>query len=170
MKFPLAVTAALVCAGTALVVPSARAADVSATMSVDAKFKALDADRDGFVTKAEAKRYPDYGKAFDEADQDRDGKLNADEFVKSEAIYQRLRAAAYVDDSVITAKVKAALLKEMKSLDVKVETQQGRVLLSGFVADQSQRTKARQVAASVTGVVKVEDRLALKGDSGGRSR
>lgn len=156
------VKAALVLAGIALVTPAAMAAQVSATMSVDAKFNALDTNQDGFITKSEVKRYRDYDKAFDEADLNRDGKLNADEFVKAEAMYQRRQAAAYFDDSVITAKVKAALVKEMKSLDVSVETRRGRVLLSGFVDDSAQRAKAIQIAASVNGVVKVEDGLALK--------
>ncbi|MBI2961195.1 MAG: BON domain-containing protein [Betaproteobacteria bacterium] len=165
MKVRLAtVAAALVCAGMAPAAPVAWAAEVAATMSVEAKFQALDANRSGFITKGEVRRYRDYGRAFDEADQDRDGKLNADEFIKSEAIYQRLRAAEYIDDSIITAKVKAALLKEMNSADVKVETQRGRVLLSGHVADKAQRAKALKVAASVSGVVKVEDRLAFKSD------
>ncbi|MBI2320310.1 MAG: BON domain-containing protein [Betaproteobacteria bacterium] len=149
-------------AAAALATSAAWAAEVSPTMSVEAKFQVLDTNHDGFVSKDEVKRYRGYGKAFDEADQNRDGKLNAEEFVKSEAIYQRMQAAAYVDDSVITAKVKTALVRAMKSLDVKVETQRGHVLLSGFVADQAQRDKALQVAASVGGVVKVEDGLALK--------
>lgn len=153
---------ALVYAGTVLATSAAQAAEVSATMSVDAKFRALDTNEDGVISKDEVKRYRNYGKAFDEADQNRDGKLNAEEFIKSESVYQRMQAAAYIDDSVITTKVKAALLKEMKSLDVKVETERGRVLLSGFVADQAQRDKALQVAAAVGGVVKVEDGMALR--------
>lgn len=154
--------AALVLAGIALATPAAMAAEVSATMSVDTKFHALDTNHDSFITKAEMKRYREYDKAFDEADLNRDGKLSADEFVKAESIYQRLQAAEYVDDSILTAKVKAALVKEMKSLDVSVETYRGHVLLSGFVADRTQRAKAIQVAGSVNGVVKVEDGLVLK--------
>src|SRR3990172_3132646 len=49
--------------------------------------------------------------AFDEADDNHDGRLDASEFVKSQAIYERMRAKAVVTDSVITAKVKAALVK-----------------------------------------------------------
>jgi hyperosmotically inducible protein len=135
--------------------------EISSTMSVDAKFRALDADNDGLVSKAEVMRYRGYDKAFDEADQNNDGRLSAAEFVKAESIYQRQSAGRYVDDSVITAKVKAALLKQLKSLDVKVETQGGHVLLSGFVSDQAERAKALQLAASVDGVVKVEDGMVV---------
>lgn len=156
------VKAALVLAGIALASPAAMAAQVSPTMSVDAKFRALDANEDGFVTKNEMKRYRQYDKAFDEADLNHDSKLSPDEFVKAESIYQRLQAAEYFDDSVITAKVKAALVKEMKSLKVSVETRRGQVLLSGFVDDNAQRTKAIQVAASINGVIKVADGLVVK--------
>lgn len=157
-----AVKAALVFAGVTLAAPPAMAAQASATMAADAKFRARDTNCDGVITKSEMKRYREYDKAFDEADLNRDGKLNAGEFSRAEAIYQRLQAAEYVDDSFITAKVKAALLKQMKLPDVGVETRRGRVLLTGFVSDKAQRTKAIQVAASVDGVVKVEDGLALR--------
>ena len=162
-RYRTSVATALVLAGIALGVRSAMAVDVAATMSVDEKFHALDTNYDGFITKNEMKRYRGYDRAFEDADLNHDGKLGLDEFVKAEAIYQRLGAAQFIDDSVITAKVKAALLKEMKSGDVSVETHRGHVLLSGLVSDKAQRTKAIQVAASVSGVVKVEDGLALKG-------
>jgi len=105
-----------------------------------------------------------YARAFEQADDNRDGRLDPDEFVKAESIYDRLQAAAYVEDSVITAKVKAALLKQPKlnSLDVNVETYRGQVLLSGFVDDAGQRAKAIQVASSVKGVVGVKDGLVLR--------
>lgn len=156
-------------AGVALVVLGASlnalpAAAEDAAMSVQEKFRALDTDHDGFLSRAEAQKRRDYTRAFTEADQNRDGKLDADEFIKAEAIYGRQQAATYVDDSFITAKVKAALLKQeqLKSLSVSVETYKGHVLLSGFVDDAKQRDKAIQVASSVRGVVEVKDGLALK--------
>ncbi len=149
---------ALTCAGLA---PSGSAEEITAEMSADAKFRALDANHDGFLTKDELKRYPHYGEAFDEADQNHDGRLSSAEFVKAESIYQRELAGHYVDDSIITAKVKAALIKQMKSLEVKVETKNGRVLLSGFVPDEAQRAQAIQVARSVDGVVDVENGLVI---------
>lgn len=158
----LAAMAAPVCAGVALAAPAAMVMHVSAPIPVDAKFRARDTNRDGFITKSEMKRYRDYDKAFDHADLNRDGKLSAGEFAKAEAIYQRLQAADHVDDSFITAKVKAALQKQMNLSDVIVETRRGRVLLTGVVDDKAQRTKAIQVAASVDGVVQVENGLGLK--------
>jgi len=155
--------AAVVFIGWALTA-AADAAGTQAGHAPKSKFELLDANHDGFVSKAEVRRYPGYAKAFDEADENHDGKLDRDEFIKAQAIYERMEAAEFVDDSLITARVKAALLKEpkLKSLDVSVETFRGHVLLSGFVDNASQRARALQVAASVSGVVGVKDRMALK--------
>lgn len=128
------------------------------------KFEQLDANHDGFISKAEVRRFEDYAKAFEEADENHDGKLDRDEFIKAESIYGRMQAAEFIDDSLITARVKAAMLKEpkLKSLDVSVETFRGHVLLSGFVDNASQRAKVRQIAASVSGVVGVKDGMVVK--------
>jgi osmotically-inducible protein OsmY len=71
----------------------------------------------------------------------------------------------YIDDSTITTKVKTALLAdpEVSGLDVKVETFKGVVQLSGFVNDQRQATRAVEIARSVNGVRKVENKLSVKG-------
>lgn len=65
--------------------------------------------------------------------------------MKAQAIYDRVRAKAYIEDSVITAKVKAALVKdpEVKALEVSVETSQGVVLLAGFVDNEKQVRRAQ---------------------------
>jgi hyperosmotically inducible protein len=70
-----------------------------------------------------------------------------------------------IDDSFVTASVKSALLAEeaVKSLDIKVETHNGEVLLSGFVNDQSQIDLAHKVASGVSGVKTVDNKLSLKG-------
>src|SRR4051812_4285281 len=67
----------------------------------------------------------------------------------------------YVDDSTITAKVKAALVKDpvVKALDVKVETFKGSVQLSGFVNSEAEKTQAGSVAAAVSGVTGVRNDL-----------
>ena len=71
----------------------------------------------------------------------------------------------YVDDTVITAKVKAAVLNEpsLKSAEVNVETFKGVVQLSGFVSDAGDVPKAGQVARSVKGVTSVKNDLRIKG-------
>ncbi len=69
-----------------------------------------------------------------------------------------------VDDTVITSRVKAALLedKAAKSLDISVETRKGEVMLSGFVATKSQMSLAENIAAKQTGVKTVRNELSLK--------
>ena len=153
---------ALAVSGAMLAATPAGAAN--ALMPVQEKFRSFDTDRDGYISRTEVQKVRGYARAFEQADDNRDGRLDPDEFVKAESIYDRLQAAAYVEDSVITAKVKAALLKQPKlnSLDVNVETYRGQVLLSGFVDDAGQRAKAIQVASSVKGVVGVKDGLVLR--------
>lgn len=70
----------------------------------------------------------------------------------------------YVDDTVITTKVKAALLKDdsVKSFQVSVETMKGVVQLSGFVNTAMQKANAGRDAAAVNGVVSVENNLIVK--------
>lgn len=69
-----------------------------------------------------------------------------------------------VDDSVITTKVKSALLTEkgIDSADVSVETFKGRVLLSGYVKSPDQRQRAEGLARQVTGVKEVNNKLEVK--------
>ena len=71
----------------------------------------------------------------------------------------------YVDDSVITAKVKAAVFNEstLKSSEINVETFKGVVQLSGFVSSQTDINKAVQVAEGVGGVKSVKNAMTLKG-------
>ncbi|MNO33949.1 Osmotically-inducible protein Y precursor [compost metagenome] len=80
-----------------------------------------------------------------------------------------------VSDIAITSKVKSALLmeKDVNSFDIKVNTFNGTVQLTGFVDSQWQIDKAVQVAASVNGVRSVTNDLVHKpavgtpmGDSG----
>lgn len=70
-----------------------------------------------------------------------------------------------IDDSVVTAKVKSALLNDpdVKSIDFKVETRKGEVLLSGFAANQLQIDRAMAVTQAVAGVKGVDNKVSLKG-------
>ena len=70
----------------------------------------------------------------------------------------------YVDDTVITAKVKAAVLNEptLKSAEINVETFKGIVQLSGFVNSQGDINKAVEVARRVGGVKSVKNDMRLK--------
>ena len=70
----------------------------------------------------------------------------------------------YVDDSVITTKVKAAIFNDatLKVNEINVETFKGVVQLSGFVRSQADIDKAVQVARGVTGVKSVKNDMRLK--------
>jgi len=70
----------------------------------------------------------------------------------------------YVDDSVITAKVKAAVLNDssLKSAEINVETFKGVVQLSGFVNSQADIDRAVEVARGVAGVKSVKNDMRLK--------
>jgi osmotically-inducible protein OsmY len=70
----------------------------------------------------------------------------------------------YVDDTVITAKVKAAVFNEpsLKSAEINVETFKGVVQLSGFVNSQADINKAVEVARGVAGVTSVKNAMRLK--------
>jgi len=70
----------------------------------------------------------------------------------------------YVDDSVITTKVKAAVFNEpmLKSAEINVETFKGVVQLSGFVSSASAANKAVDVARTVGGVKSVKNDMRIK--------
>lgn len=70
----------------------------------------------------------------------------------------------FMDDSAITAKVKAALVdhESIKSTDISVKTDQKVVTLSGFVESQAQAEEAVTVAKGVEGVSSVSDKLHVR--------
>lgn len=70
----------------------------------------------------------------------------------------------YVDDAVITTKVKTAIFNEpsLKSAEINVETFKGVVQLSGFVSSRSNMLTAVNVARGVSGVTSVRDDMRLK--------
>lgn len=69
-----------------------------------------------------------------------------------------------VDDSLITAKVKSALMANanVKSFDFKVETHKGEVQLSGFVDSPAQVYTATEIASAIEGVKSVKNNVTLK--------
>lgn len=70
----------------------------------------------------------------------------------------------YIDDTVVTTKVKSALLaeKNLKSTEISVETFKGRVQLSGFVSSQADANRAVQITKGVAGVRAVENDMRIK--------
>lgn len=72
----------------------------------------------------------------------------------------------FIDDSAITANVKAALLadKETPGMSIQVETFKGRVQLSGFVNNEEQVKRAAEVAGRMKGVKQVINNITVKSD------
>lgn len=85
-------------------------------------------------------------------------------FIGCAATHKRESTGQYVDDSVITTKVKAAIFDEptLKTLQINVKTFKGTVQLSGFVDSASSVRKASEVAAGVEGVREVKNDLIVK--------
>lgn len=73
-------------------------------------------------------------------------------------------AGEYVDDSVITIKVKSLLAADafLKSFQISVETYQGTVQLSGFVNSQKAVDKAGETVRNVKGVKSIKNNLIVK--------
>lgn len=77
---------------------------------------------------------------------------------------QGTKAGVAIDDTEITAKVKAAIFAEpgLKTLQISVDTVRGVVTLSGSVDSQPSSNRAKELASAVAGVKEVENRLVLK--------
>ena len=74
-------------------------------------------------------------------------------------------AGEQIDDTVLTAQVKAALIGDpvTKARSIDVEVFKGRVQLNGFVDSAAERSQAATVAGRVAGVSAVDNNLKLKG-------
>jgi hyperosmotically inducible protein len=70
----------------------------------------------------------------------------------------------YIDDTVLTTKVKAAIFNEptLKSAEINVETFKGVVQLSGFVSSQAAINKAAEIARGISGVRSVKNDMRVK--------
>ena len=70
----------------------------------------------------------------------------------------------YIDDSVITSKVKTAIFNEpaLTSAEINVETFKGVVQLSGFVNSQSDINRAATIARGIKGVQSVKNDMQIK--------
>lgn len=73
----------------------------------------------------------------------------------------------YIDDKMLGMKVKGALDDSdvYKFPDVKVNTYNGTVQLTGFVDTAEQKTKAEEIVRNVQGVASVQNQITLKGDT-----
>jgi osmotically-inducible protein OsmY len=77
-------------------------------------------------------------------------------------------AGRVVDDSVVTGKVKAALVADpvTKAHQINVETFQGTVQLSGFVDSNEAKSRASEIARTTEGVKDVKNSLQIRDTTG----
>jgi len=163
----------------AAIAPLAATGQVRAQNATEAPtnpfFLKLDTNRDRFISPEEAKQDKRIDSVFGQADMNKDGKLDEDEFLKAVSISGRetvvntvtgAEAAAqqYALDLELTVKVKTALVraKGFPSTDVTIQTNKGRVMLAGFVDSQEQIALAGKLAAGETGVKTVINNLMVK--------
>jgi osmotically-inducible protein OsmY len=75
------------------------------------------------------------------------------------------RTGVAVDDTVITTKVKSALLADQRvsGMKVHVDTYGGRVTLSGVAKTPGERQAASEITRSIAGVRQVENRIVVQG-------
>ncbi len=134
--------------------------DATALPGPRADFVALDRNRDGIISKVEALANPEVHKRFATFDLDRDGMLSEAEYALAMDDNQK----RVLQDTAITARVKAALLAEkgIPSLSISVETYEGRVQLSGFVGAAEIASRAGRVTAGVSGVRTVHNNIAVR--------
>jgi len=80
------------------------------------------------------------------------------------ALHPATSVGTKLDDTVLTSKVKAALMDsaDVKSGQINVETEGGIVQLSGFVTGEGMKERAGKVAAGVSGVKSVDNVLIVK--------
>lgn len=84
--------------------------------------------------------------------------------VNSVAVAPDTSMGTKLDDSLVTGKVKAALMDaaDVKSLQINVETHDGVTQLAGFVASETMKDKAGRITASVDGVKRVDNVLVVR--------
>jgi osmotically-inducible protein OsmY len=123
-------------------------------------FDGLDKNRDGYLGKEEVAGDKEMAKRFEKFDANKDGRWTLDDYIKA----HKDNDARITTDSAITTKVKTSLLTEkgIPSTSISVETYEGTVQLSGFVATAAIKEQAGKVTAGVSGVKGVANSLVVK--------
>ena len=132
---------------------------------LQSEFKKLDINQDSKLSREEAAQDKDLVGKFTQADNNKDGILDVKEYGDFKSAVQQKHIGTFLDDSKVTAKVKAELLKDvgMKGLEISVETHKGEVILSGFVETDQQIRRAVEIASGVRGVQSIKNSLVVKG-------
>ena len=131
---------------------------------LQSEFNKLDTNHNRLLSQQEATIDVDFSDRFKAADINSDGVLAVDEYNAFKSHAQQARIQTYLDDSTVTAKIKAELIRDagMHGLDISVETHHGDVILSGFVDNQLQLRRAMQIASGIRGVRSIKNGLVIK--------
>ena len=132
---------------------------------LETEFRKLDLNHDDRLSSEEVARDKDFTGNFARADTNGDGVLIADEYGNFKSAAQQKRLELFLDDSAVTARVKAELVKDsgVKGLNISVETYKGEVILSGFVENEAQVRRVVEIASGVRGVQTVKNGLSVRG-------
>ena len=134
-------------------------------VSASAKFDQYDMNHDGVLSKQEALHAGVDAQHFSIADKNQDGSLDKNEFALALAGQTGHPYRRFIDDSILTTKVKTVLLEHEKlnSLEVHVQSHYGKVRLTGTVDNKLQKLEIAKITAGVKGVNQVVDELKVKG-------
>jgi len=124
-----------------------------------------DHNADGAISLDEYLAHEKTTQAFKDADADKNGRLDENEYIKARAIDDRMKIGEIIDDAWITTKVKAMLLKDsgLAGLKVEVDTKDGVVTLSGQAESGKQIDQAVRIAGAIKGVKEVKNALDAPG-------
>jgi hyperosmotically inducible protein len=140
-------------------------ATAASTLRLDTpQFDKFDSNGDARVSLEEFKAQHQDVRAFTQADLNKDGWLDQDEYLKAMAITSRLPVADLISDSWITTKIKSLLLEDnvLNGIKIEVNTQDRMVQLSGNLSSMEQISHAVKIASQVQGVKAVHNDLRLK--------
>jgi osmotically-inducible protein OsmY len=145
---------------TAAVVLFSSAAWAQKSPSGNTGFDGLDKNRDGYLSKEEVAGDKEMAKRFAKFDANKDGRWTLDDYIKAHKDNDERMTA----DTAVTTKVKTKVLtgSGIPSTAISVETYEGTVQLSGFVATAAIKEQAGKVAAGVSGVKGVQNSLVVK--------
>ena len=145
---------------------AAELSDPNNQAPLSGEFTTLDINGNAVLSYSEASKDKTFVKHshFKMADVDHDGTLDQNEYSTYKSASQQKKAKVVIKDSVITTKAKAKILatKDLKSLQISVETHDGEVLLSGFVDSEAAKSKAGEVVSNIVGVKSVKNSLEVK--------
>ena len=139
-------------------------------------FAKADADHDGYIDEKEyvyykTGKWPEVAQSTNTDANPQNLTLNeeavemaAAEPQASSSTTSKRSVGVVIDDSIITTKAKAQILatKELKTLQIHVETRQGDVMLSGIVDNEAAKMKAEEVVSKIEGVKSVTNGLEVR--------